>query len=170
MTTPEQSGWRGAWGTFAQTWQRVVTDPNAFFAEMPQAGGLGEPGTFLLICAALNALGHFVLGWGLGGALGVLVAQIVVTVLLAAVLTLIAQHLFDGRAGFEPTFRVVAWSSAPLVLAWLPLVGKLARLWAAYLMMRGTERVHAMDTTRSVLAVVLAVVAVWLVAGSWTWM
>ena len=36
-----------AGSSFADTWRRVVTDPRGFFAEMPLAGGLGEPMTFL---------------------------------------------------------------------------------------------------------------------------
>lgn len=160
--TPTEPGWRSAKSSFAHTWQRVVTDPHAFFAEMPQAGGLGEPGTFLLICAAINAVGHLILGWGVWGMIGWFVLHVVLSVVAAALFTLIAQQLFDGRAGFEPTFRVVAYSSAPLVLAWVPIVGTVARLYAAYLMMRGIERVHAVDTTRAVLTVVLGVMAIWL--------
>jgi hypothetical protein len=162
--TPTEPGWRSARHDFTRTWQRVVTDPHGFFAEMPQVGGLGDPGTFLLICAALNAVGHLIVGWGVSGMIGWFVFQLVLSVVLAGLLTLIAQQLFDGRAGFEPTFRVVAYASAPLVLAWVPLVGTLARLYAAYLMMRGIERVHALDATRAVLTVVLAVVAIWLLA------
>jgi len=168
--TPTEPGWRSATSQFAQTWQRVTTDPHAFFAEMPQAGGLGEPGMFLLIAAAINAVGRLVLGWGLGGMIGWFVLQVVLSVVAAALFTLIAQQLFEGRAGFEPTFRVVAYASAPLVLAWVPLVGTLARLYAAYLMMRGIERVHTVDTTRAVLTVVLGVMATWLLmlpAAAW---
>ena len=76
--------------------------------------------------------------------------------------TVIAQQLFEGKAGFEPTFRVVAYATAPLVFSWVPLVGTVAGLYAAYLMMRGLERVQVMDTTRAVLTVVLGVVAIWL--------
>ena len=54
--TPTEPGWRTTQANFVQTWQRVMTDPHGFFAEMPQAGGLNDPGIFILITAGLNAV------------------------------------------------------------------------------------------------------------------
>lgn len=146
---------------FPALWQRVVTDPHGFFADMPQTGGLGQPTVFLLLCAALNALGHLLLLWGVRAALVILVWQVVAAFVLAAVFVLIAQNLFGGRAGFEPTFRVVAYAWAPLVLFWVPLAGALALLYGAYLMLRGLERVQGLDTTRAVLTLLLGVAVLW---------
>ena len=160
--TATEPGWRSAMANFTQTWQRVMTDPHGFFAEMPQAGGLGDPGTFLVITAAINAVGHLILGWGIVGMLAFFVFHLVLAGVAAALFTVIAQQLFEGRAGFEPTFRVTAYSTAPLVFSWVPFVGTVAQLYAAYLALRGIERVHVVDTTRAVLIVVLGVVVVWL--------
>ena len=162
MTPTETTGWRSTQTSFMRTWQRVMTDPHGFFAEMPQAGGLGDPGTFLLITGLLNAVGHLVLGSGIGGMLAWFVFHVVLAGVIAALFTVVAQQLFEGKAGFEPTFRVVAYATAPLVFSWVPFVGTVAGLYAAYLMMRGLERVQVMDTTRAVLTVVLGVVAIWL--------
>jgi len=162
MTPTETTGWRSTQTNFMRTWQRVMTDPHGFFAEMPQAGGLGDPGTFLLFTGALNAVGHLVLGAGIFGMLASFVFHVVMAGVVAALFTVIAQQLFEGKAGFEPTFRVVAYATAPLVFSWVPFVGTVAGLYAAYLMMRGLERVQVMDTTRAVLTVVLGVVAIWL--------
>jgi hypothetical protein len=161
--TPTEPGWRSVQAGFFKTWQRVMTDPHGFFAEMPQAGGLNDPGTFLLITAGINAVGHLITGFGILGALATLVFHVVLAFIVAALFTVIAQQLFEGKAGFEPTFRVVAYATAPLVFAWVPIVATVANLYAAYLAMRGIERVHVMDTTRAVLTVVLGVVAIWLV-------
>jgi hypothetical protein len=160
--TPTEPGWRTVQANFIQTWQRVMTDPHGFFAEMPQAGGLGDPGTFLLVTAGLDAIGHLILGWGVMGMLAAFVFTVVLAAVTAALFTVIAQQLFEGKAGFEPTFRVVAYSTAPLVFSWVPFVGTVAQLYAAYLALRGIERVHVIDTTRAVLTVVLGVVAIWL--------
>jgi hypothetical protein len=140
---------------FPALWQRVVTDPLGFYADMPETGGLGQPAVFLAICAAINALGHLLFLIGLGGMVGIFVWQLIAAFVIAAFFVLIAQNLFAGRAGFEPTFRVVAFAWAPLVIAWLPFVGKLALIYTAYLMIRGLERVHGLDATRAVLTVVL---------------
>jgi hypothetical protein len=91
----------------------------------------------------------------------IFVWQIVAAVLTATFFVLIAQNLFAGRAGFEPTFRVVAYAWAPLVVAWVPVVGRLALLYTAYLMLRGLERVQGLETTRALLTVVVGAAILW---------
>ena len=159
------SDFRATLEAFPATWRRVVGDPHAFFADLPETGGLGAPGAFLATCAALNALGHLLTGCGVGGALGVFVGHLIGAVVLAALLVLIAQHLFDGHGGFEATFRVVAYAAAPLVVSWVPLLGRLGWLYGAYLTLRGVERMQRLDTTRAALTVVLGVAAVWLIGS-----
>jgi hypothetical protein len=150
---------------FPTTWRRVVTDPNGFFADMPEVGGLGPPTTFLAICAGINALGHLLLGWGLRGALWIFVGEIVGAFLAAALFVVVAQQLFSGRAGFETTFRVVAYAAAPSVFFWLPLVAVIAWLYMAFLIIRGLERIHAFDATRAVLTVLIGFGALWLLTA-----
>ncbi|MFN8544819.1 MAG: YIP1 family protein [Candidatus Binatia bacterium] len=142
---------------FGTTWQRVVTDPKGFFAEMPEAGGLGEPLVFLAICAGLGALGNLVVGLNVGAAAMTVVSQVVGALLVAALFVLIAQHLFDGRAGFEPTFRAVAYAAAPLVFAWIPRLGAVAVVYSWFLMVRGLERVQSFDATRAVMTVAIGI-------------
>jgi hypothetical protein len=165
MSTPEP-GFPPAATGFADAWRRVLTDPHGFFADMPLAGGLGEPLTFLAVTVGIDAAGHLLTGFGTMGALGVFVAGLVRAFLLAAALTLVAQHLFDGPAGFEPTFRALAYASAPAVLFWLPHLGGLAALYAAYLLIRGLERVHSFDSTRAVLTLLIGLAMVGVVAGA----
>ena len=146
---------------FPALWQRVITDPVGFYAAMPETGGLQQPATFLALCAAVDALGHLLAFAGVPGMVRSFVAQLLAAFVLAALFVLIAQNLFGGRAGYEATFRVVAYSWAPLVIAWLPYAGRLALLYAAYLMIRGIEHVQAVDTTRAVLTVVLGAGVLW---------
>jgi hypothetical protein len=142
------------------TWMQVVTDPTGFYAKMPETGGLGPPTAFLAACAGIHAAGHLLLGGGFRALIGVFAVQVIATFLLAAVAVLVAQHLFNGRAGFEPTFRVLAYAAAPTVLLWLPLVGAVAALYAGYLAVRGLEKVHAFDPTRAVLTLLISLIAV----------
>lgn len=167
MSTPEPES-RFTVESFTTTWRRIVTDPLGFFADMPEAGGLGAPSTFLAICTAANALGHLITGWGVAASLAIFVAQLVGSYLAAALLVLVAQHLFAGRAGFEPTFRVVAYAAAPRAFLWVPLLGVLAWAYGAYLIVRGLERVQALDTTRAVLTTLLAVGVLWMLAAART--
>jgi len=154
---------------FVTTWRNVVQDPAAFFATMPETGGLGEPLRFLVLCAGINALGTFLVSLLSGSgsisyALWAFVAVVAGAFLIAAALTLVTQHLFEGHAGFEPVFRAVAYGAAPSVAFWVPLVGVLARLYTWFLQVRGMERVQGLDAVRATLAVTVAWVAVWLVA------
>jgi len=155
---------RAALEGFAVAWRRVMTDPAGFFADMPEAGGLREPTLFLVVCAAANALGHLLTGWGVYGLVVIFVAQVVAAFVGAAILTLVAQHLFEGRAGFEPTFRVVAYAAAPRVFLWVPFVGPLALAYSAYLIVLGLQRAHAIDAARAVLTLLLTVAVLWLLS------
>lgn len=140
-------------------WRRVVTDPRGFFSDMPLAAGLGEPLAFLALCAAVTGVGTLILRWSLWAAVGTVLGLVVLLLVEAVLLTLVAQQLFDGRAGFEPTFRVVAYGFAPGVFLWLPRIAVLAVLWMLYLQVRGVERVHVLDTSRAVLTVLVAAAA-----------
>src|SRR5262249_58503194 len=71
----------------------------------------------------------------------------------AAVLTLVAQHLFEGRAGFEPMFRVVAYAAAPIAFLWVPRLWAIPLLYSWYLQIRGVERGQQFDATRALLTV-----------------
>ena len=146
----------------------MVTSPHGFFADMPQTGGLGEPTLFLALCAAINAVGHLILGAGVGSMILSFVGQMVAAFVLAALLVLVAQHLFEGRAGFEATFRVVAYAAAPSVAYWVPLLGVLALLYSAYLTLRGLERVHGLDPTRALLTLGVGVAVLWLLRNAFT--
>src|SRR5207247_1179329 len=101
---------------------------------------------------------------GVRGLIASFVGQMVAAFVLAALLVLVAQNLFEGRGGYEATFRVVAYAWAPLVVGWLPLVGSLALVYSAYLMLRGLERVQAQDTTRAALTLVISLAILWILA------
>lgn len=148
---------------FVTTWRQVVNDPAGFFATMPETGGLGDPLRFVAIVAGLDAAGALVTSpfhpWR---AVLVLAALPLGCLLVATVLTLVTQHLFDGRAGFEPVFRAVAYGSAPAVVYAIPLVGQIACGYAWYLQVRGIERVQSLQALPAVVATLVAWAGVWL--------
>src|SRR5262249_2536938 len=61
---------------FIDTWRRVMSDPRSFFADMAQAGGLQEPLAFLAVCAAVDAVGTLLMGWGIRGMIGTFVTVV----------------------------------------------------------------------------------------------
>jgi len=165
MAVPEPEV-RTAVEGFAATWRRVTTDPQGFFAEMPETGGFAAPLTFLAVCAGINAVCHLLLLAGVRGMIVVFGGQIIAAFVAAAAFVVVAQNLFEGRAGFEPTFRVVAYASAPTVFLWIPVLGVVAWLYAAYLTVRGLERVHRIDTTRALLTVAVGIIIVVLLGAA----
>ena len=153
---------------FPALWRRVMTDPHGFFTEMPETGGLGQPTGFLATCAAINAVGHLLVGSGARAAVAIFAGQLVAAALVASVFVLVAQNFFGGRAGFEATFRVVAYASAPLVVFWVPVVGTFAWLYDAYLLVRGLERIHGLDVTRTLLTLGIGILVLWLLRDAFT--
>jgi hypothetical protein len=147
------------------TWRRVMSDPRGFFTDMPQVGGLQEPLIFLAVCAAIDALGTLLLGLSIWLAVAAFGSIIVAVFVSAATLTLVTQHLFGGRAGFEPTFRVVAYAAAPVVFLFLPVLWAFALLYEWYLEIRGVERVNEFEPIAAVLSVAVKTGALLLVAA-----
>ena len=142
---------------FADSWRRVITDPSGFFADMPHSGGLQEPLVFLGVCAVLNAVGSLLFGWGVFGAVWGAVWFVLGAFVAAVALTVIAQQLFDGRAGFEQMFRVVAYAAAPLVFLWVPRLWGFALLYAWFLQIRGVQQVNDFEPMPAVLTVALKI-------------
>lgn len=158
--------------SYANVWKRVVSEPRAFFQEMPVTGGLLNPFLFLLISLAVTAVVYLIFG-PRPFALRFVFGEVMRAFVGAAVLTLIARQIFSGTGNYEATFRVVAYAAAPLALLWIPLIGKLAALYTVFLTIIGLERAHGFDAVKSVLTVILAIVVMyvlaWTFGAPWLW-
>ena len=139
--------------SFGQVWKKVMTDPRGFFPAMSLRGGLGNPLAFAAICLAIAGAGFLLGGRGMGFAVLVVVGGVVRLFISAALLSLIARTLFEGRGDFEATFRVCAYAAAPVVLLWVPGIRYLAALYIAYLVIIGLQRAHEFDSVKAVLTV-----------------
>ena len=159
--------------SFIGVWKRVTTEPRRFFEEMPVSGGLQNPLLFLLACLATCALGFLIVG-PRSLALWIIVIGLVRAFVGALVLMLIARQMFGGVGDYEATFRGVAYASAPVALLWIPFIRPLIGVYALFLVILGLERVHAFDTVKAALtvllsAIVLAAVA-WILGWPHLWM
>lgn len=150
--------------SFVGVWKRIVTDPRGFFQDMPVRGGLQAPLLFLVGCLVIDALGHLIVG-PRGFGIRLVLEGMLRSFAYAAFFVLVARQIFSGTGDYEATYRVVAYASAPVALAWLPLVGGLAWIYMIFLLIVGIERVHAFDAVKAVLTVLLASLAI--VAVSW---
>lgn len=151
--------------SFVGVWKRVMTDPRGFFQDMPTRGGVQPPLLFLVGCLIISGLGFLIFG-PRGFALMLVLEGAIRSFVYAAVFAVVARQLFGGSGDYEATYRVVGYGSAPAALLWIPLVGRLAMLYAIFLMIVGLERVHGFDAVKSVLTVLLSTIV--LVALGWT--
>ncbi len=158
--------------SFGNVWRRVITEPRAFFQEMPVTGGLLNPFLFLLLCLAISALGFLIFG-PRHMSLRFIIAGLIRAFVGAAFIMVIARQIFAGVGDYEATYRAVAYAAAPVALVWIPLIGPLAMLYALFLTIIGVERVQGFDAVKSVLTLLLAIVvgAVlgWVLGSPWWW-
>ncbi len=90
--------------------------------------------------------------------------SIVVSTILTLVIYGVWLHLWvfllGGRKGIWQTFKSVFYSATPsLILAWIPVIGTLVGIvWTVIINVIGIKELHGLDTTKSALAVVLAIV------------
>lgn len=148
---------------FLRLWKKIVTDPHAFYREMPPSGGLDKPLFFLGICGAIYLLLRIIVAETMILATLSFFLVVLAYVLGPGILMLVAQTLFQGEGDFEGTMRVCAYAGACLVFAWLPYLGVLAFIYAFYLIFVGTERIHNLDSTKAALTVLISVPVTWLV-------
>ena len=158
--------------SFGNVWRRVMTEPRAFFQDMPITGGLTNPLLFVLVCLAISAVGFLIFG-PRHFAIRFVIFGVVRTFIAAAVLMVIARQVFAGAGDYEATFRAVAYASAPIALLWVPWIGPLSLLYVLFLTIIGIERVHGFDAVKAVLTLLLAAIAAyaigWVIGGPWWW-
>mgnify|MGYP006292836843 CR=1 FL=1 len=180
MPNPEEVPWEnleehGFFTGLRLTITRAMLSPRRFFSHMPVANGLSMPLVFYLLIAEVQALAQFF--WQLAGiapqmgqgsqmgvaGVGSALILIVYPLFLTCILFFVSgiNHacliaLRAGEAGFQGTFRTVAYGSAPFVLAVIPLVGPmLGGVWAMVCTIIGLSCVHRTSLGRVLLAMFL---------------
>ena len=82
----------------------------------------------------------------------------------AAILYFFLKSMRGTGGSYEATFRVVCYSSAVNLFAWIPIVGILFQLYEIYLSALGLSVVHRTTVGRALLAVIAAALTIFLVA------
>ncbi len=158
MTTPtEEWSSQDPIGSYASTWQRVMSDPRGFFDGLAPSSELQPALVFALISFAFGGIGFLLFGGGLGGFFGLVALGALRVVVGSAIVAWIAQQVFEGRGDYEATFRALAYSSAVAVLIGLPIVKYFAAIYGVYLLILGVAKAHSFDTVRALLTILLAV-------------
>ena len=163
---------------FVETWKKVIMSPSEFYENMPKEAGFGEPLAFATINFVVlgfgKALMSIIFGFLgltlLGGDAGVTAISMVINVVLNTIFTpifgiiglfiggailFILFKIVGGSGSYEGTVRILSYSSAVGLLAWIPIAGWLFGLYQIILNIIGGKYVHNLSTTRSAIAVLI---------------
>ncbi len=141
---------------FVAVWRKVMSDPQGFYRDMPATGGFENPLIFLGICGLFYFLLTVIVA-GLTDAVNALFLVALAYIFGPAILMLASQFVFKGEGDYEGSLRACAYAGACLTLAWVPVLGIFAFLYSVYLIFLGTERIHKLDSTKSAIATLIAV-------------
>jgi len=168
--------------SFVQTVREVLFNPVNFFRSIRREGDFLNPLIFAIICALitgviggiLRLIFTLVRGGGFGGALGSLIANIIFIPIGTAIFLFIWAGIYHllalliirpSHAGYEATFRALAYASAVQAVAWLayiPLLGILVAIvigiYNVVLTVIGVREMHATTTGRAVAVVLIPVI------------
>ncbi len=172
---------------FFQTIKSIMFFPFQFFDSLDLDRGFQRPLIFYLLVAEIQAIAQLVwkmlgvvpqmqsqteglLGMGLFG-FGSIFLLIMYPVVLTFMLFVVSwvNHLCllavkSGGFGYEATYRVVSYSSAPMVLAVIPVLGPFVGwLWSMVLTFIGFMSVHQTSAGRVILAMLLPFFAIVLI-------
>ncbi|MCM0753681.1 zinc-ribbon domain-containing protein [Desulfovibrio aminophilus] len=166
-----------------QTLRRVLFSPQLFFQAMPLRG-MGKPLTFAVLLGQFQIF--FQILWSMTGIMGDkpevapgtlgigMVVALVLAPLFLSVFLFLESALFHfclilfraANKGFEGTFRVMAYSNAPLILSFVPVLGPIAAyLWGLGITVVGARHMHGASLGRVLGAFVLLLVIVGGVMG-----
>ena len=119
---------------------------------------------FLGISAADTSSTGFNLG--MSGSVGAFVGALIIAfiggiigLLLWSVFLHVGAKVAGGRGDFADSFKSAVYSQTPnLLLGWIPVIGFLFGLWSLVLLFLGVRELHEVDTTKAIIAVVVALV------------
>lgn len=166
--------------SFIATVRAVVLDPVGFFRGIRRQGDFGNPLVFALICALINGILGGIIGFLLslgfvgsqnfGGSFSSLIGNIILSPIYAAVALFIGGGIYHllvlllvrpTHAGFEATFRVVAYASVTWLISWVPLIGWIvAPIYSIVLSIFGIREVHSTTTGRAMAVVLIPAVVI----------
>ena len=168
--------------SFIQTVREVLFNPVNFFRSIRREGDFLNPLIFAIICSLitgviggiLRLIFSLIRGAGFGGAVANLIGNIIFVPIGTAIGLFIGAAIYHllvllivrpSHAGYEATFRAVAYASAVQAVAFLgfiPILGLLVLLaigiYNVVLSVIGIREMHTTTTGRAVAVVLIPVV------------
>ena len=155
--------------TFIATVQGVFLQPVSFFRGILRQGDFVNPLIFAIICYEVSAiLGGLLQLVGIGRNIGfggfissIILAPIIAAIGLfigAGIIHLLVMLIVGSRnAGFEGTFRVLAYSAVTSLVSWIPFIGGILSLYGIYLGIVGIREMHNTTTSKAAIVVLIPV-------------
>src|SRR3990167_69050 len=106
----------------------VILSPRTFFDSMPVTGGLYEPLKFFAVAMTVDVVMSLLTNFNIMVAITKLILLPVGLCLIALLANFLAQAM-GGKGQFEGTMRIYAYSSATLLVGWIPVLNLLAALY-----------------------------------------
>jgi hypothetical protein len=160
--------------TFIATVQGVVLQPVSFFRGILRQGDFVNPLIFAIICYEVSAiLGGLLQLVGRNIGFGGFISSIILAPIIAAIglfigagiIHLLVMLIIGSRnAGFEGTFRVLAYSAVTSLVSWIPFIGGILSLYGIYLGIVGIREMHNTTTTKAAIVVLIPVAIIILLA------
>ncbi|MDQ6965299.1 MAG: YIP1 family protein, partial [Mariprofundaceae bacterium] len=143
--------------TLLLAFKGVMTAPNTYFAAMPVASDYRDSLMLLCIYLAIPALLLGILS-GIVGTIIILPFSLLFgfigTWLWAAYLSWAARRFCAADLSTVAAFQICAYSSAPLIFSWIPIIGILAWMSNLYLNWQGLVS-HARISAGAALLIIL---------------
>lgn len=162
------------------TMMQVITNPVAFFREMPKSGGLADPVIFLVIMGVISGFIQAILALlGMGGShasFGMVLFSVVMMPLMVvlfgfviAAVMFVIWKLMGSEESYETAFRCIAYTSAISVITMflnvIPYAGAILGLvWMMYLLVIASTEVHQIESRKA--WIVFGIICAFLVVTS----
>ncbi len=142
---------------------------------------LVDAGIYSFVLLVISALLHAIIAYfgisaadvestgfylGMPGSTGAFVTALIISfiggsigLLLWSFFLHVGARVAGGRGDFADSFTSAVYSQTPsLLLGWIPVIGFFFGLWSLVLLFLGIRELHEVDTTKAIIAIVVALV------------
>lgn len=163
----------------------VLTNPETFFENIKKETGIKSAFVYLVILSLFSTILGFIIGQLFQGysydliskLFGTAIPQPQYTTAILLSLTFLAYGwgllssfiaagilhvwilIFRGKENYSKTYQLYVYSSTPgFIIGWIPFINYLAWIYSMILLIIGTQKVHGISKTKSILMYVIPVI------------
>jgi hypothetical protein len=163
----------------------VLTNPETFFENIKKETGVKSAFVYLVILSLFSTILGFIIGQLFEGysydliskLFGTAIPQPQYTTLILISLTFLAYGwgllssfitagilhvwilIFRGKETYSKTYQLFVYSSTPgFIIGWIPFISYLAWIYSMILLIIGTQKMHGISKTKSILMYVIPTV------------